>query len=164
MSDLVEKEGTPDRAADRGRDELCISDSALPSLGDPVVVTKLVNDFVTLVIGIRGRFIKDEISGEQSIADIRRAAKAYGDIVMGRDANYAALPWNDPRRLGRRIELVVTPEKEITDPGELLFVELASSVCAMGDASASDRLSDADGEAKMGIMINDVIGLIMGWR
>lgn len=165
MTDLIEQEGTPERAADRGREEdLGYVVSSKPSLGDPVVVAKLVQDFGALVVGFRGRFIKGEITGEQALQSIRAAAKAYGDIAMGRNADYLALPWHSPQRLGHRIKLVVTPEPEITDPGELLFTEVGSSIVALGDALEDGRISDADGQESMRIMLDDVVSLLMGWR
>lgn len=165
MADLIETEGTPERAADRGREvDLGFSVSSLPSLGDPVVVAKLVQDFGALVVGIRGQFIKGEIEGPQAQQSIREAAKTYGDIVMGRNGDYATLPWNSPDQLGRRIALVVTPVPEITDPGELLFLEMGSAIVSLGYAVETGRVADNEGQESMRVMLDDVVGLLLGWR
>src|SRR3546814_5441525 len=127
--DKREIEGSPERAADRGRQEdLGWPEGARPYLGDPAVVRGLVQDFATEIIGIRADYNADKLTGEQAQERIRAAAARWGGIFMGRGGeDWSALPWNSPDRIGRRIGLAVGLEGD-ADPGEALFLELARSL------------------------------------
>jgi hypothetical protein len=165
MIDPREVEGTPERAADRGREQdLGIVVTDKPSLGSAPVVQGLVSEFAGAVVNVRKRYNQDKLSGEQAQAEVRALAKEYGDIVMGRDQRYQALPWNDPARLGRRIKLVTAPIDGVTDPGEQLFLTVGLSIIELATAHEDERISDESTQAQMQEMLQDTANLVQGVR
>lgn len=157
-------EGSVARAADRGRAEdlgFVVSDK--PSLGNPDVVRGLVSEFAAAVVGVRGDWLRAG-GGGSPVERIRELAREYGRTIMGHDDRYAALPWNNPDRLGRRIRLVCPDEPGATDPGELLFLTVASSLMEIAAANEQGRLPDADGEKHTKVMLEDTANLILGVR
>lgn len=165
MTDPREIEGSPERAADRGRaEDLGFSVSSRPSLGNADVARGLVSEFASAIVAARKDYNLDKLTGEQAQARVRELAKEYGEIVMGRDARYEALPWNDPARLGRRIKLVVPAIDGVTDPGELLFLTVGTSLMTIAKAHEEERLADADAEHHVKEMLEDTANLILGLR
>ncbi|MBB3017680.1 hypothetical protein FHR70_000720 [Microvirga lupini] len=165
MTDPREIEGSPERAADRGRaEDLGFSMDPRPSLGNVDVVRGLVSEFGSAIVGVRKDYHEDKLTGEQAQERVRELAREYGDIILGRSEKYFALPWNDPSRLGRRIKLVVPAAEGVSDPGELLFVTIGTSLMAIGKAHEEERLSDADAERHTKDMLEDTASLILGHR
>lgn len=157
-------EGSAARAADRGKAEdlgFVVSDK--PSLGNPDVVRALVSEFAAAVVGVRGAWARAD-GGGSPVVQIRELAREYGRIIMGHDDRYASLPWNNPDRLGRRIRLVCPTEPDAADPGELLFVTVASSLMEIAAANEQGRLTDTDGEMHTKAMLEDAANLILGVR
>lgn len=165
MTDPKEIEGTPERAADRGKaEDLGFSMDPRPSLGNADVVRGLVSEFGADVVDVRKRYNANSITGDQAQACVRELAKDYGDVIMGRDKEYGSLPWNDPERLGRRIRLVVPALDGIADHGELLFVTIGASLMSIAAAHESGRMTDEDGEKHTKTMLEDAANLILGLR
>lgn len=156
-------EGSPERDADRGND-FGFSMDPRPSLGDSNVVRGLVSEFAAAIVDARKQYNQDKLTGDQAQAQVRELAKEYGDIVMGRDSRYFALPWNDPARLGRRIRLVTPPVDGVEDPGEQLFVTIGTSLMALAAAHEQDRVSDEDAEKHAQGMLEDTANLLVGIR
>lgn len=158
-------EGSPERAADRGREEdLGFVVTSKPSLGDPDVVRGLVSEFASGIVSIRCRYNAGKLDGAKAQDQIRDLAREYGGVVMGRDSSYASMPWNDPSRLGRRIGLVVPPIDGVVDPGELLFLTIGGSLIGIALSHEEGRLPDADGERQTQSMLEDMADLILGVR
>lgn len=165
MTDKREIEGTPERAADRGREvELGFSMDPRPSLGNADVVRGLVSKFGTDVVAVRRQYLEDELTGEEAQARVRDLAKDYGAIIMGRDAEYFALPWNSEARLGRRIKLAVPAIEGVNDPGELLFLTVGTSLSSLAASHEAGRVSDEDAEHHTQSMLEDTANLILGLR
>lgn len=165
MSDPREIEDSPERAADRGRQEdLGFSMDSRPSLGNRDVVRALVSEFATRIVNLRKDYNLDKVTGEQAQAKVRELAREYGDVIMGRDLSYFALPWNNEHRLGLRISMVVPAIDGVTDPGELLFLTVGTSLMAIAKAHEEGRLPDADGEKHTQAMLADTADLIVGLR
>lgn len=163
--DKKQIEGSPERAADRGRQEdLGFSLSSKPSLGNADVVRGLVSEFAGEVVSARKDYNLGKVEGGQAQERVRELAREYGRIVMGLDDRYDALPWNDPGRLGRRIKLVVPAVEGVDDPGELLFLTVGTSLTSIAAAHEQDRLSDAEGEKHTKEMLEDTANLILGLR
>lgn len=163
--DKREIEGSKERAEDRGRqDDLGFSLSAKPSLGNPDVVRGLVSEFAGQVVGVRKDYNEDRVDGAGAQDMIRELAREYGRIVMGLDDRYEAMPWNDPSRLGRRIRLVAPAIDGVDDPGEMLFVNVGTSLMTIAAAHEQGRLSDEDGERHTKAMLEDTANLILGLR
>ena len=164
--DPKQVEGSPERAADRGAEEDLgfVAPGATPSLADPSVVDGLVREFATRVVDVRKAYNSDKLSSEQAQQQVRELAREYGEVVMGRDARYQALPWHNPGSLGRRILRVVPAAEGVEDPGELLFLTVGSSLVNLAAAHEEGRMSDEDVQAKMGEMLTDTAHLIAGLR
>lgn len=159
-------EGSPERAADRGRaDELAgIAPTEKPSLADPDVVRGLVSEFAAGIVGIRKAYNAGTADGDASQEQLRELAREYGAVVMGHDSSYASTPWNDPSRLGRRVGLVVPAIDGATNPGELLFLTIGGSLVELAAAHEDGRVSDADAETHAKTMLEDLANLILGVR
>lgn len=165
MTDKKEIEGTPERAADRGREvDLGFSTDSRPSLGNADVVRELVSKFGTDVVAIRRDYLEDKLTGQEAQARIRDVARDYGAIVMGRDADYFALPWNSDTRLGRRIKLVVPAVEGVNDPGELLFLTVGTSLASLAASHEAGRVTDKEAEHHTKDMLEDTANLILGLR
>lgn len=165
MTDPREIEGSPERAADRGRaEDLGFSMDPRPSLGNADVVRGLVSEFAAAIVDTRKQYNLDKLTSEQAQARVHELAKEYGDTIMGRDSRYATLPWNDPTRLGRRIKLVVPSIDEIADPGELLFFTVGTSLMSLAAAHEQGRVPDENAEKHTQAMLEDTANLIVGVR
>ncbi len=165
MDNKVEVEGSPERAADRGRGEdLGFMPADKPSLGDPGVVSGMVAEFAGAVVDVRRRYHEDKLSGDQAQAAILELAKEYGGIIMGRDDRFAAQPWHNVSRLGRRIRLVLAGAEGGGDPGEFLFTTIGASLSELAKAHEEERISDAEAESQSKEMLADVTQLILGTR
>lgn len=159
-------EGSAERAADRGREEDLgfTPPGPLPSLGDLGVVSGLVSEFASEVVAARRAYNEDKLTDQQALARIHDLAREYGAIVVGADDRYQSLPWNSVQRLGRRIQRVVPAIDGVTDPGELLFLTIGSSLIDLAAEHEEDRMSDEDVKAKVDEMLVDTVDLIMGVR
>lgn len=165
MDNKVEVEGSPERAADRGRaEDLGFEPVEKPSLGNPDVVAGLVAEFAGAVVDVRRRYHEDKLTGDQAKSAILDLAKEYGAIVMGRDERFAAQPWHNPARLGRRIRLVMAGAEGGGDPGEQLFETIGASLSELAVAMEAERISDAEAERQSKEMLADVVQLILGTR
>lgn len=165
MTDPREIEGTPERAADRGRaEDLGFPMESRPSLGNADVVRGLVSEFASQVVDVRKQYNLDKLTGEQAQQRVHELAREYGAVVMGKDARYLALTWNDPDRLGRRIKLVVPATPGVDEPGELLFLSVGSSLMSIAAAHEGGRLTDEDGEKHTKDMLEDTANLLLGLR
>lgn len=165
MTDKREIEGTPERAADRGREEdLGFIVDPRPSLGDAGVVRDLVSKFGADVVAVRREYLEDKLTGQEAQARVRELARDYGAIVMGRDQDYFALPWNCDTRLGRRIKLVVPAIEGVNDPGELLFLTVGTSLSSLAASHEAGRVTDEDAEQHTQTMLEDTANLILGLR
>lgn len=165
MTDKREIEGTHERAADRGREEdLGFSMDPRPSLGNADVVRELVSKFGADVVAVRREYLEDKLTGQEAQARIRDLARDYGAIVMGRDKDYFALPWNCDTRLGRRIKLVVPAVEGVNDPGELLFLTVGTSLSSLAASHEAGRVTDEDAEHHTKEMLEDTANLILGLR
>lgn len=163
--DPKEIEGSPERAADRGREEdLGLVVGSKPSLGNPDVVRGLVSEFATQVVAARKSFNEGALSGDQAQSRVHDLAVEYGAVVMGRNQDYDTLPWNDPARLGRRIRLVLPEVDGVEDPGEQLFLSVGASLIEIAVAHEEGRMPDADAEQKAKVMLEDTADLILGVR
>lgn len=163
--DKREIEGTPERAADRGSaEDLGFSMSNKPNLGNADVVTGILSEFGTAAVNIRKRYNQDKIDNSQAKHELRDLAVEYGNIIMGRDERYEAMPWNSPERLGRRIKLVVPAVEGVDEPGELLFLTIGTSLMSIANAHELGKLTDEAGEKHTQEMLEDTAALILGIR
>ncbi|EDY2030007.1 hypothetical protein GTB64_004449 [Salmonella enterica] len=162
--DDVSVEGSAARAADRGRDQLGISDErSIGALDTPEAVNALVSDFLDAVLAVRKSYLTDELKGDQAKAEIRYIARKYGLVIMGKDKTFKTSPWQSPERLGKRIPKVIPPVPGVSDPGEALFVTLAGSFSALNVAVENGRISDANAKRELLELMDQVSTLILGY-
>lgn len=165
MTDPKEIEGSPERAADRGRaEDLGFPTGPKPSLGNIDVVRGLVSEFASQVVGVRKQYNAGKLDHMQAQERIFELAQEYGNIIMGADASYAAMPWNDASHLGAHIRLAVPGIDGIDEPGLLLFLTVGASLAEIAAAHEAGRLSDASGEHQTKVMLEDAAALIAGVR
>ena len=161
--DDVSVEGSAARIADRGRDQLGFETDSRPSLGAADVVADLVADFCAEIIGIRAKYLRDELASEIAKLQIRRTATEYGRIILGENPHYQAQPWHSERRLGERIKKVIPPVKGVEHPGTQLFLTLAGSLSSISVALTEGRMSDADAKGHLISLQKQANELILGW-
>ncbi len=163
--DKREIEGSPERAADRGRaEDLGWPAGDRPSLGDPDVVLQVVREFSAAVVDVRRRYNLDELTNDDALADVDRLAGQYGDVIMGRDSAYTALPWNSPDQLGAHIDKRLPEAGEDPDPGKALFLALARSLLDVVVAHEDGNLKDGEAKSHVEAGISAVADLILGVR
>jgi len=163
--DKREIEGSPERAADRGRaEDLGWPAGDRPSLGNPDVVIGLVRAFGAAVVDVRKRYNLDELTHDGALAAIDKLSGQYGDIAMGRDPAYEALPWNSPEQLGANIHKRLPEANEDPDPGKALFLALARSLLDVAVAHEDGDMKDGEAQGHIEAAISSIANLIVGVR
>jgi len=122
----------------------------------------LQRDFGAAVVDVRRRYNLDELTSDGALAAIDKLAHQYGDIVMGRDKAYDALPWNSPEHLGARIHARLPEAGEDPDPGKALFLALARSLLDVAMAHEDGKLKDGEAQGHVEAAISSVADLVLG--
>lgn len=135
-----------------------------PSLAHLSVVDKLVRDFSASVLLVKSGFQRGLSEAKNPLVVIEAQAREAGDIIMGRNPDYDAQPWNNPARLGNVIRVLLPNEvKHYGDPGAALFMWLANQTLKAG-AALDEGGSDEDAQARLGVVVEDVVARILGVR
>lgn len=110
MFDQKSVEGSPERAADRGRPDAGLVDAARDferSLGNPEVVQRVVQKFGEGIVELIGMRRDGHMEAEELAAQIRTLCQSCGAVFMGEDPAYLPVPgWND-RRLAMNIMVLL---------------------------------------------------------
>jgi hypothetical protein len=133
-----------------------------PSLGDPAVVDRLVSEFVQAVIGVRNDFLAGKPGADNPIQRIEQLASNAGDVIMGRHADYQAMAWQNPIRLGSTIRYLCQEIRDYPDPGQALFMFLSTQVVTSMIAVEEKRMHPEQSAQKLRVVINDVVDRILG--
>ena len=161
--DKREIEGSPERAADRGRaEDLGLPSGDRPYLGDPEVVLGLVRHFGTSVVDVRKRYNLDTLTADGAMKAVDDLTGEYGRIFMGRDPRYQALPWNSPEQLGQHIHTRLPEAGDDPDPGKAAFLALARSLLDVAVEHENGRLGDADARAHVAAAVGSIADLLLG--
>lgn len=162
MTDRKQIEGTEERAADRGRDQLGFPDvNDLPFLGDPAIVESLVRSFLGRVIDIRTAYNEDKMDGPEAAEAVQDAADQYARIFMGQDKGYAAQPWNSPEQLGASLSAVgFDPDPAKACLG--LFLKTAGDLVAAMALHEEGKLDDDTAQLAIDAAAEDGTYLLLG--
>lgn len=155
-------EGSKERAADRGRDQLFgdnLPDNALNSMQ---TVDAVVRSFVTKVIDVRVRYNTDQITETQARQEVDALAQQYGDVFMGKSQDYAALPWNSPAQLGEYLVGVMegdaTPETSARD----FFLYIASQLLQTMVEFEHEKIDDEVMKFRLDTLLEDAAHALLG--
>ncbi len=136
-------------------------------LGSPDVVAKVIQDYIDKLYENIKKRGAGTLSSDDFKADLRKWAKEFSDIFLGRNPDYIkVVGWNSPYALGIAIKQVLEGEWERrkdeynNDPGQLLFGYLATRLV---DA-CSQALKDPDAagmkfDKKKEMIIKFLLGL-----
>lgn len=135
----VEIEGSPERAADRGRFGFTVSDG--PSLADPAVVHGLVAQFVAENLALRSQYLWGEIDRDAAIDPAVGRADAQQAILHGKTTAFETSDWNAPDRLGARL-VAHAVGGDRADAVSRLLLALAKDMSDAADAGARMKTDD----------------------
>jgi hypothetical protein len=135
-----------------------------PSLGDFNVVNRLVTEFAQDVIGVRKDFHSGKPGADKPIERIEALAGHFGDIFMGRNAEFAAQPWNNPIRLGSKIRVLCSDAAQYDDEGKALFIWLARNVVRSSEAVENGEMTDEQAGKRLRDVLDSVVAMLLGIR
>lgn len=159
----VSVEGSAARAADRGRDQLGFGENdSSTSLANAEGVQEFIADFCQEIIGVRTKYLHDELTGDEAQLAVRAIALRYGKVIMGETDHYQTTSWQTPARLGERIKKVVPAVNGVTHPGLQLFVTLGASLTSLGVALGAGRISETVARNELVTLQQQAMELIMG--
>ncbi|MFL5900974.1 MAG: hypothetical protein ACJ75S_07220 [Solirubrobacterales bacterium] len=126
-------------------------------------VSRMVNEFAGGVFLTRAKWHAGDAIAKDPLSLMRLDAKRCGDIILGRDPTWAPQPWNDERRLGVTLRLLLPAETaEYGDSGTALFMWLAAQLVAVSEEVETDRLTEDAAKPHIARLCVDVAGRIMG--
>lgn len=158
-------EGSPERIAARGRDQLFglgfPVEPGTHSLGDPDVVESLIREFGSGVIDARVQYQRGQLSGAACTAQITSLSQRNADIFLGRDPAFTAPAWNTDGSLARTVE-----QRWYIDPSpdsvQQLFMKFARLMLAAIEGVESGRVTEDvakfDIEANTESMLDTLMG------
>jgi len=162
MVNRVEIEGSKERAADRGSAEgLVIPENQDRSLAVPSVVEGIVRQWLMDLMDIRLRWLKDEISGDQAIEEMRLIHKGAQAIFYGRAEGYETTSWNAEQGLGRHLVNKVVGG-EVQDAVFRTFYFAASEILPGLQDHAAGKMNDDMMEAMIEELISRYAAHMLG--
>lgn len=165
MANRVEIEGSEERARDRGEDTLFgpAFASGKDMLTDPDVVDAVVSSFMSEIVRVHTRYMKDELDGPAARAETVKVCERYADIFMGRTDDYAPTLWNSPDGLG--VYLVVSagvPERKEDAVKAVLLRTAASYLMDVINPFAADEIGDDAAKFRTEAAKEDLVTLLLG--
>lgn len=156
-------EGSPERAADRGREQgfEFFAQEGEP-LGSPEVAEALVRQFLGECLEARVAIHEDKATPEEAKARMQEAAKRYAAIFMGRDKAYAASPWNSPDGLGAYIAANYEGAGDKDEACESFFLRLAADMMKLAKAHEDDELEDDAAQFQTDALVEDAVITLLG--
>ena len=162
MTKRTQREGSAERAADRGKGELLgLPSTAKPNLGDPGLVESLMRSFLTRVVEIRSAYNKDEMEGPEAAQAVSDASQQYASIFMGGDAEYEGSRWNGPDALGAYLVLLgydPDPQRSCF----ALFVTTANEVIEAMSMHEDDMIDDDTAQLVVDAAVEDGVQALLG--
>jgi hypothetical protein len=156
-------EGSPERAADRGREqgfEYFAQDGQ--QLASAEVVEGLVRQFIGECIDARLAIHEERFTPEQGTNAMQDASKRYAAIFMGKDKAYAASPWNTPEALGAHIAANYEGAGDKDAACEALFLRLAADTMKIAKAHEEDELEDDAAQFQLDALVEDAVITLLG--
>lgn len=154
-------EGSKERAADRGRDQMGFPDLSKPNLGAPAVVESLLRGFLGRVVEIRAAYNADEMDGPESAQAINDAAAQYARIFMGGDGDYGAMPWNSPAQLGAHLS-ATGYDPDPARSCESFFLKAAGDLVANMALHEDGKMDDETAQFVVDAAVEDGTALLLG--
>ncbi len=134
---------------------------SLALLGD---VSKLVNEFAGGVFLTRAKWHAGDAKAKDPLELIAADAARCGKIIMGEDPHWAPQPWNDRRRLGAIMKVLLPELTEQCDgdSGKALFMWLAGQLVEVAQAVEDGLLSEQQAKPEIARLCFETAGRIMG--
>lgn len=133
---------------------------SLAVLGD---VSKLVNEFAGGVFMTRAHWHAGTARARDPLKVIEKDAKRCGAIILGHDPEWSPQPWNDDRRLGVTLRVLLPTETaHYGDPGTALFMWLAAQLVAIAQEVEEGRLDEEDSKPEIARLCFETAGRILG--
>lgn len=163
MTDKHMIEGTPERAADRGRDmfDAIVGEGALASLDG---VEGMVRDFFGEIVDTRTAYHNDEIDGPAASERVQAIAKKYADIFMGKDQSYGPMPWNSPEQLGTALAANIEDSTPENAAEHFLLRSAADFMATVLIPTENDEIDDEIGEFRTNAAVEDLTYAMLGLR
>lgn len=156
-------EGSPERAADRGREqgfEYFAQDGQ--QLASPEVVEGLVRQFLTECLDARVAIHEERLTPEEGTAKMQDAAKRYAVIFMGGDSTYAISPWNSPEGLGAHIAANYQGAGGNEEACDALFLRLAADMMKIAKAHEEEEAEDDAVQFQTDALVEDAVITLLG--
>lgn len=156
-------EGSPERAADRGREqgfEYFAQDGQ--QLASAEVVEALVRQFLTECLDARVAIHEERLKPDEATEKMQAAAKRYATIFMGGDSAYAPSPWNSPEALGAYIAANYEGAGDRDDACEALFLRLAADMMKLAKAHEEEEVEDDAVQFQTDAMVEDAVITLLG--
>lgn len=156
-------EGSPERAADRGREQgfEYFAQEGQP-LGSPEVTEGLVRQFLSECIDARLAIHEERLTPEAGKAKMQAASKRYAAIFMGADSSYAASPWNTPEGLGAYIAANYEGAGDKDEACEALFLRLAADMMKLARAHEDEEIDDDVAQFQTEALVEDAVLTLLG--
>ena len=134
----------------------------LPSLGNPVVVGRLVHDFVGQALDAYTTFQHGKATRNEAMGRIEAEARRCGTIIMGRDPGYFAPAFIAAGRLAGHIRAQDAVSFKVTrEPGEAFFRWLGTQAIEAAKALDEGMAQEEVGPRLQAIM-RSATNLILG--
>lgn len=166
MANRVEIEGSEERARDRGEDTFFtpfFAGKQQDFLTDPDVVDAVVASFMSEVLGVSTRYVKDEVDEAGAKDAVQKICDRYAAIFMGQSADYAPTGWNRPDGLGLYLVNVAgIPESKEDAVKAVLLRTAASYLNEVVNPFAADEIDDEAAKFRTDAAKEDLVTLLLG--
>lgn len=160
------KQTEAQRAADRGQDQIFAGSLGFDKVGltTPSVVQGLLGEFVKQVSALDLKHTEGAITEAELKDGITTIAGHYGDIFMGRVAEYGSTPWNSPDSLGKWLVedcgLLSTREDAAKNALIALGVDMLKTVIWPFNA---DQIAEDVAQFRAEALLEDHLSLMLGY-
>lgn len=166
MAKEVSREGSKDRAEDRGRPQglefFEQADTEAGYLGDPEVVDLIVRQFLMAVHDVRTRWAAGKET--KPTEAVKAIVERHAAIFMGKDKAYQSAPWNSPEQLGKHLVERIPLDVPHAEAAEAFFWDLANQVLDAASAYADGEIDDDDAKFRIEVMAEEATHALLGLR
>lgn len=163
MKDPREIEGSPERAADRGRAEgFEAFESDKENLGSPTVIDGLLRGYAGRLIDMRTDVHNETSTVAELKAKIEAEATTLADIFMGKDAHYVPSNWNSPDGLGAYIAANAEGAGSPDDAAKALFLRFAADLMMIAKDHEDEEITDDAAQFRIDALIEDTTNMLQG--
>ena len=167
MADPREVEGSAQRAADRGRslgfDAIPISTEATPYLGDRDAVDGIVRTMLSKIIDARGKFHRQQLSGDAATKQETDAINAAAAIFNGQTPGYQLMPaWNKPEGVGNYVKQRRGWDIPAADAVRSYLAVMANLTTEVFDSYCIGHMDDEDARWRLDVNVEDITNMMLG--